>query len=117
MDEDQQWLKTSELDNNDYRIEVQNRENKIRGSLALLYKKHYNPTRQLVNTKCDLLEHASWKVELKGKVITILAIYHPPLGPAGNTITRFIDQVHELFQYYLANCKNLVILGDLNTCI
>ena len=53
-------------------------------------------------------------VELKGKAITILAIYHPPLGPAGNTITRFIDQVGELFQYYLANHKNLVILGDFN---
>ena len=113
-DEDQQWLKTSELDNSDYRIEVQNRTNKKGGGLALLYRKHYNPTRQLVNTRYDLLEHASWIVELKGKAITILAIYHPPLGPAGNTITRFIDQVGELFQYYLANHKNLVILGDFN---
>ena len=114
MDEDQQWLKTSELDNSDYRIEVQNRAHKKGGGLALLYKKQYHPTRQLVNTKCDLLEHTSWKIELKGKVITILAIYHPSLGPAGNTITRFIDQVGELFQYYLANHKNLVILGDFN---
>ena len=51
---------------------------------------------------------------MKGKAITILAIYHPPLGQAGNTITRFINQVGELFQYYLANHKNLVILGDFN---
>ena len=108
-DEDQQWLKTSELDNSDYRIEVQNRTNKKEGGLALISRKHYNPTRQLVNTRYDLVEHASWTVELKGKTITILAIYHPPLGPAGNTITRFIDQVGELFQYYLANHKNLVI--------
>ena len=114
MDEDQQWLKTSELDNSEYRIEVQNRTNKKGGGLALLYRKQYNPTRQLVNTKYDLLEHASWMVELKGKAITILAIYHPPIGPAGNTITRFIDQVSELFQYYLVNHKNLVILGDFN---
>ena len=113
-DEDQQWLKTSELDNSDYRIEVQNRTNKKGGGLALLYRKHYNPTRQLVNTRYNLLEHASWAVELKGKAITILAIYHPPLGPAGNTITRFINQVGELFQYYLANHKNLVILGNFN---
>ena len=115
MDEDQQWLKTSELDNSEYRIEVQDRTNKKGGGLALLYKKHYNPTRQLVNTRYNLLEHASWAVELKVKAITVLAIYHPPLGPAGNTITRFIDQVGELFQYYLANHKNLVILGDFNT--
>ena len=113
-DEDQQWLKTSELDNSDYRIDVQNRTNKKGGGLVLLYRKQYNPTRQLVNTKYDLLEHTSWTVELKGKAITILAIYHPPLGPAGNTITRFINQVGELFQYYLANHKNLVILGDFN---
>ena len=113
-DEDQQWLKTSELDNSDYRIEVQNRTNKKGGGLALLDRKHYNPTRQLVNTRYNLLEHASWMVELKGKAITILAIYHPPLGPASNTITRFIDQVGELFQYYLANHKNLFILGDFN---
>ena len=114
MDEDHQWLKTSELDNSEYRIEVKNRPNKKGGGLALLYRKQYNPTRQLVNTKYDLLEHTSWTVELKGKAITILAIYHPPLGQAGNTITRFIDQVGELFQYYLANHKNLVILGDFN---
>ena len=51
MDEDQQWLKTSELDNSEYRIEVKNRPNKKGGGLALLYRKQYNPTRQLVNTK------------------------------------------------------------------
>ena len=77
-DEDQQWLKTRQLDNSEYRIEVQNRTNKKGGGLALLYRKQYNPTRQLVNTKFNLLEHASWTVELKGKAITILAIYHPP---------------------------------------
>ena len=114
MDKDQQWLKTSELDNNDYRIEVQNRTNKKGGGLALLYKEHYRPTRQLINIRCDLLEYASWAVELKGRAITVLAIYHPPLGPVGNTITRLIDQVSELFQYYLANHRNLVILGDFN---
>ena len=45
-DEDQQWLKTSELDNSDYRIEVQNRTNKKGGGQAYSTR---NTTDQLDN--------------------------------------------------------------------
>lgn len=47
----------------------------------------------------------------------LLVIYHPPLGSAGNTHTRYLDQVSELLQLTLTNHKNLVLLRDINIAI
>ena len=58
-----------------------------------------------------------WRAQLGKQIITILVIYHPPIGNAGNTHTRFLDQVSELLQYSITNHKNLVVLGDFNIAI
>ena len=58
-----------------------------------------------------------WRAQLGKQAITILVIYHPPIGNAGNTHTRFLDQVSELLQYSITNHKNLVILGDFNIAV
>ena len=63
------------------------------------------------------MEHATWKAQLGKQAITILVIYHPLIGNAGNTHTRFLDQVSELLQYSITNHKNLVVLGDFNIAI
>ena len=43
MDEDQQWLKTSELDNSEYRIEVQNRTKQKRRRPSTTLQKTIQP--------------------------------------------------------------------------
>ena len=65
----------------------------------------------------DTIEHVTWKAQLGKQAITILVIYHPPIDNAGNTHTRFLDQVSELLQYSITNHKNLVILGDFNIAV
>ena len=63
------------------------------------------------------MEHATWRAQLGNQALTLLVIYHPPIGNAGNTHTRFLDQVSELLQYSITNHKNLVILGDFNIAV
>ena len=44
-----------------------------------------------------------------------MGIYHPPIGTmAGNTHTKFLDEVSCFIQYLISNHQNLVILGDFN---
>ena len=98
-------------------FQTHNRQNKRGGGLGLLHRKEYQVTRIDNSLQLDTIEHATWRAQLGNRVITLLVIYHPPLGNAGNTHTRFLDQVSELLQYTITNNKNLVILGDFNIAV
>ena len=44
-----------------------------------------------------------------------IGIYHPSIGTmAGNTHTKFLDEVSQLVQYFITNHQNLVLLCDVN---
>ena len=116
-DEDRAWIETSRLESEDLTFQTHNRQNKRGGGLGLLHRKEYQVTRLPSNLQLDTIEHATWKAQLGKQAITILVIYHPPIGNAGNTHTRFLDQVSELLQYSITNHKNLVVLGDFNIAI
>ena len=98
-EEDSHWLATSSLDTKDYRRRV-----------ALLYKDRYQVTRDYNAPQLDLLEYGIWPTRVRNKTLTIVGIYHPPLGSTRNTPVQFLDQVQDLF----TNQKNLVLLGDFN---
>ena len=51
---------------------------------------------------------------VRHKPLTLVGVYHTPLGTEGNTHTRFMAQVSKLVQYLATNHKNLVLLGDFN---
>ena len=51
---------------------------------------------------------------MRNKTLTVVGVYHPPLGTTRNTPVRFLAQVSELVQYLFTNHKNLVLLGDFN---
>ena len=55
-----------------------------------------------------------WSTRVRNKTLTIVGLYHPPLGSTRNTPARFLDQVSELVQYLFTNHKNLVLLSDFN---
>ena len=116
-DEDRAWIETSQLESEDLTFQTHNRQNKRGGGLGLLHRKEYQVTKLPSNLQLDTIEHATWKAQLGKQAITILVIYHPPIGNAGNTHTRFLDQVSELLQYSITNHKNLVVLGDFNIAI
>ena len=116
-DEDRAWIETSQLESEELSFQTHNRQNKRGGGLGLLHRKEYQVTKLDSHLQLDTIEYVTWKAQLGKQAITILVIYHPPIGNAGNTHTRFLDQVSELLQYSITNHKNLVILGDFNISI
>ena len=116
-DEDRAWIESSQLESEELSFQMHNRQNRRGGGLGLLHRKEYQVTKLDSQLQLDTIEHATWKAQLGKQVITILVIYHPPIGNAGNTHTRFLDQVSELLQYSITNYKNLVVLGDFNIAI
>ena len=116
-DDDRAWIETSQLESEELSFQTHNRQNKRGGGLGLLHRKEYQVTKLDSHLQLDTIEYATWKAQLGKQAITILVIYHPPIGNAGNTHTRFLDQVSELLQYSITNHKNLVILGDFNIAI
>ena len=116
-DEDRVWVASSLLESYELSFQTHNRQNKRGGGLGLLHRKEYQVTKLDSHLQLDTIEHAMWRAQLGKQAITILVIYHPPIGNAGNTHTRFLDQVSELLQYSITNHKNLVILEDFNIAI
>ena len=102
------------MDTGDYRIQTINRQGKQGGRVILLYKDRYQVTRGYNAPQLDLLEYGIWPTRVRNKTLTIVGIYHPPLGSTRNTPARFLDQVSELVQYLFTNHKNLVLLGGFN---
>ena len=102
------------MDTGDYRIQTINRQGKQGGGVTLLHKDRYQVTRDYNASQLDLLEYSIWPARVRNKTLTIVGIYHPPLGSTRNTLARFLDQVSELVQYLFTNHKNLVLLGDFN---
>ena len=108
-EEDAHWLATG-----DHRIQTINRQGKQGGGVTLLQKDRYQVTRDYNAPQLDLLEYGICPTRVRNKILTIVGIYHPPLGSTRNTPVRFLDQVSELVQYLFTNHKNLVLLGDFN---
>ena len=100
-DEDRAWIATSQLESGMYSFHMHNRLGKRGGGLGLLHRKEYQVTKLDNPAQLDTIEYAIWKAQLRKLHITLLVIYHPPLGSAGNTHTRFLDQVSELLQIIL----------------
>ena len=113
-EEDAHWIATSSLDTEGYRIQTINRQGKQGGGVALLHKDRYQVARDHNAPQLDLLEYGIWSTRVRNRILTIVGLYHPPLGSTRNTPARFLDQVSELVQYLFTNHKNLVLLGDFN---
>ena len=63
----------------------------------------------------DTIEYSAWETTVKNRRISIIGIYHPLIGTmAGNTHTKFLNEVSQLVQYFNPSHQNLVLLGDFN---
>ena len=113
LQEDQAWVQTSGLQDEEHSFHTQNRQGRKGGGLGLWHRREYHATRIDHNYNYTTLEQAGWSLQIGDKILTILVIYHPP----GNTHTRLLDEVSLLVQYYMTNHKNLVILGDFNVAV
>ena len=106
-------MQTSGLLDQDYSFQMHNRIGRRGGGLGLQHRKEYQARRIDHNNNYTTLEQAGCSLQIRDRIVTILIIYHPPC----NTPTRLLDEVSELVQYYMANHKNLVILGDFNIAV
>ena len=114
-DEDKAWISTSDLDNNNLRIDKVNRTSKQGGGIALLHRKEYAIMRIETNLQLDTIEHRVWSTKIRNKKLTLVGIYHPPIGSLiGNTNTKFLEEVSTLIELLMTNYTNLVLLGDFN---
>ena len=114
-DEDMAWESTSNLNNDNLRLDTVNRNNKQGGGIALLHKKEYNTTKLETGLQLDTIEHGVWSTTVKNKKLTLAGIYHLPIGSSkNNTHTKFLDKVSKLTQLLITNYINLVLLGDFN---
>ena len=113
-DEDKAWVNTSDLNNNNLRLDTVNRTKKQGGGMALLHKKEYNTMKLETNLQLDTLEHGVWST-IRNKKLTLAGIYHPPIGSSkGNTHAKFLNEVSKLTQLLITNYTNVILLGDFN---
>ena len=84
------------------------------GGLALISKSHYK-VEPINSVKYPSFEHATWKVMVKDKPITITRIYHPPYSTR-NKITNamFLDDFTDLTTKLMPDHLNNVYIGDFN---
>ena len=89
-----------------------NRTKGKRGGLALISKSQYNVIQINTNYKRPSFEHVTWKVEIKGKPITLIGIYHPPYSTK-NKITNamFLDDFTDLTTKLLPDHQNNIMIG------
>ena len=100
--EDQARVATSGLDNEEYRIDTVNYHTKKGGGVALLHKKEYRATRIQNSEKFKTIEYGAWETTIKNIRITIIGIYHPPIGKTtSNTCINSLEEVSQLVQYFI----------------
>ena len=114
-DKDKAWVNTSDLNNNNLRLDTVNRTKRQGGGIALLHKKQHNTMKLETNLQLDTLEHRVWSTTLRNKKPTLAGIYHPPIGSSkGNTHAKFLDEVSILTQLLITNYTNIILLGSFN---
>ena len=67
MDEDKAWIHTSDLNNNNLRLDTVNRTKRQGGGIALLHKKSTNTTKLETNLQLDTMEHGVWSTTIRNK--------------------------------------------------
>ena len=109
------WIDTSDLHSNNLRIDTVNKTARQGGRIALLHRKEYITTGLETNLQLDTIKHGAWSTTIRSRKLTLVGIYHPPIASsAGDTDTRFLEEVGQLIQFLKTNHTNLVLLGDFN---
>ena len=84
--EENQWIKSSELNTNGYQMQTINRINKTGGRVVLITKDEAKIT-SLDTNNYTSFEHKTWNIQFKSKpTYTVRGIYHP--HPTFKQMTR-----------------------------
>ena len=111
---DASWVECSQFNRDGYKMLAYNRQVRTGGGLALIYKDKY-----IVNTmekgQMRSFEYLVCTIRIRGTVITLVIIYHPPYSRASCVIIPiFIDEITEFLPNVLVKYTNIIMLGDFN---
>ena len=113
MDEDKAWIDTSDFHNNNLRIDMVTVRQGV--GIELQHKKEYVTARLETNLQLDTIEHGVWSTTIRNKRLTLVGVYHPPIGSStGKRYAKFLEEGSQLIQYLITNHTNLILLGDFN---
>ena len=109
---DNQWIESTELNKDGFRMENSFRKNGRKGGgIGLVYKDGYRIKKQ--EEKHTKTYHSvKWKLTMKNTHLHIMGVYRPPSNTT--TVNQFTDEFLEHLQEDIINSKNLIILGDFN---
>ena len=110
-DADAIWLEVSVLNNEGYKLDAANR-NERKGGLALI---HHSKVKKKIHRIMKSFENCIWKVTAKESTITLVVIYRPPYSNKNQiTIHVFLDKFTEWMTNLIANEQNILLVGDFN---
>ena len=75
--EDQAWIATSGLDNDNYTFHTHSRIHRRGGGICLLHKQDYQAKKIDTDLQLDTMKHALWEVIIGQTTLAVLVIYHP----------------------------------------
>ena len=110
--DDDQWLKNTDLNREPYQCHVANRIGSVGGGIMLICKSDFG-VKLLQKTNEQSFEHMTWALNIKKRTLTVTGIYHPlPKNQVMNGM--FIDEVMEFLTGLLTNNQDNLILRDFN---
>ena len=111
---DDTWLKCSDISRNGYEIQMHNRNIRKDGGLAIVYRLNLKVLAIKANHTRSM-EYAIWKVNTGTVTINSFAICHPSYSDINqSTNVMFLDDLPDIFEKHLMSLSNIVVTGDFN---
>ena len=113
-DTDKAWVLTSEVNRNGYHLDMSNQLGKRGGGLALI-SRSYLKARKIMEVNQKMFQHAIWKVETHGNLVTCIVIYRSLYSLTNQeTVTKCLDKFTEWLSNIPGSFSNMIVLGDFN---
>ena len=76
-DSDEIWLEMTDLNKNEFKMEMSNRTNQLGSGLAIITKSQLGQ-HKIEEGQKQLFQYAIWKITTKHDTMTVVVIYHLP---------------------------------------
>ena len=111
--DEEEWICTSELNNDGWRFYSVPRKERSGGGVALVSK--LNKIKQLESGARNTFEYGIWQVTSRNISLSIVGVYRPPYSEKNKfSINDFLDEYTDFLTRKMATLKNLLICGDFN---
>ena len=113
-EEDSDWFDTLCLQQHNFAMDNIPRSGRTGGGVALVWKNNI-ACKRISSESTDILEHATWRLRVNGRNLTIWGMYHPPPSAKNrHTNSDFINQFMETYTEIRRKHDNVLVMGDLN---